>query len=156
MLVILSVALKTLSERKIKGGMQRRIGPNKVGYLGLLQPFADGFKLILKETIVPSNSSNIYLLGAPYLFFLLALMNWLTIPTHSHTVFTEFPSMGLLYNVTIAELSIYGVLFSGWSANSIYPLIGALRSTAQKISYSISLSIIYISFYFITGSLEPL
>lgn len=138
--VILSVALMTLAERKIMGAMQRRIGPNQVGYLGLLQPFADGLKLILKETILPWESNRFLFLFAPYLLFFLALLNWLIIPLDSNLVLSELNGAGILILITISEFSIYGVIFSGWSANSKYPFLGSLRSTAQMISYSISLT----------------
>ena len=150
--VILCVALKTLAERKVKGAKQRRVGPNKVGFLGLLQPFADGFKLILKETIIPTQSNLLFLQGAPFLFFFQALVNWQIIPLSSTVVLSELLHSGILITVAIAELSIYGVLFSGWSANSKFPLLGSQRSTAQKISYSIALSIIYLVIIYTTGS----
>lgn len=140
--VIINVALMTLSERKIMGSMQRRIGPNVVGILGFLQPFADGFKLIFKETIIPSSSNNLLFLFAPYLFFYLALLNWLVIPLGEGIFITELIGGGILIIIAISELSIYGVLFSGWSSNSKYSLLGSLRSTAQMISYSINFSII--------------
>lgn len=146
--------MKTLSERKIMGAKQRRLGPTKVGFLGLLQPFADGFKLILKETIIPSSSNIFFLLGAPFLFFFLSLVNWIILPLDSDIVLSELVSSGILITIAIAELSIYGVLFSGWSANSKFPLLGSLRSTAQMISYSISLSLIYLVFIYSIGSLN--
>lgn len=124
------------------GGLQRRVGPNKVGFLGLLQPFSDGLKLILKEQVIPTNANRIFFLGAPYLFFYLALIQFLILPLDSTTVLAELIGAGLLIIVAISELSIYGILYSGWSSNSKYPLIGALRSTAQMISYSICLSLI--------------
>ena len=123
--VIINVALLTLSERKIMGAMQRRVGPNKVGFLGFLQPFADGVKLILKEQVVTSGATNIYFLGAPYLFFYLALLQYFILPLDSTTVVAEIVGGGLLFIVALSELSIYGVIYSGWGANSKYPLLGA-------------------------------
>ena len=142
--VILSVALMTLAERKVMGAMQRRIGPNQVGYLGLLQPFSDGIKLILKETILPLESNKNLFLAAPYLIFFLALLNWLILPLDENLILSELYGGGILIFITISELSIYGILFSGWSANSKYPFLGGLRSTAQMISYSVSLSLIFL------------
>jgi len=154
--VILIVALLTLSERKIMGAMQRRVGPNKVGYLGLLQPFSDGLKLVLKEQIIPTNANRLFFIGAPYLFFYLALIQFLILPLDSTTVLADLMGTGLLILVAISELSIYGILYSGWSSNSKYPLIGSLRSTAQMISYSICLSLVLLSVIMTIGSLDLL
>ena len=136
--VVLSVALMTLADRKTMGAMQRRIGPNKVGYLGILQPFADGIKLIFKETVLPLNSSIWIFLGAPFIGFYLALLNWLVLPLDQGLALSELIGGGILVLIAISELNIYSVLFSGWSANSKYPFLGSLRSTAQMISYSVS------------------
>ncbi len=152
--VILSVALMTLAERKVMGAMQRRIGPNQVGYLGLLQPFADGIKLILKETVLPLESNKSIFLFATYLIFFLALLNWLIIPLDSDLMVSELYGGGILIFITISELGIYGIIFSGWSANSKYPFLGSLRSTAQMISYSVSLSLILLTLIFINGSVN--
>lgn len=121
-LVVLCVALLTLAERKVMGAMQRRVGPNKVG---LLQPFADGIKLILKETIIPLESSNWIFLGAPFLTFYLALLNWVVLPLQLGIAISEILGGGILIIIAISELSIYGVIFSGWAANSKYPFLGS-------------------------------
>ena len=152
--VIISVALMTLAERKIMGAMQRRIGPNQVGYLGLLQPFADGIKLILKETVLPLESNRNIFLFAPYLIFFLALFNWLILPLDSNLILSELNGGGILIFITISELSIYGIIFSGWSANSKYPFLGSLRSTAQMISYSVSLTLLLMSVVFLNGTVN--
>ena len=152
--VIISVALMTLAERKVMGSMQRRIGPNQVGYLGQQQPFGDGIKLIQKETVLPLESNSFLFLFSPYLIFLLALLNWLIIPLDSNILLSELEGGGILIIIAISELGIYGIIFSGWSANSKYPFQGALRSTAQMISYSVSLSLILLSILFINGSLN--
>lgn len=154
--VIINVALMTLSERKVMAAMQRRIGPNKVGYLGLLQPFSDGFKLILKETIVPNYANSFIFLFSPFLFFYLALLNWLTLPLDQGLALTELIGGGILIILTISELSIFGVLYSGWSSNSKYSLLGSLRSTAQMISYSISLSLIILTIVYTLGEINLL
>lgn len=152
--VITSVALITLAERKIMAALQRRIGPNQVGYLGLLQPFADGIKLILKKTIIPNEANSFIFLFAPYLFFFLALFNWLFLPFSSSLFLSQLEELTLLCIIAIGEFSIFGVLFSGWSANSKYPFVGSLRSTAQMISYSVSFTLILTILIFINGSAE--
>ena len=154
--VVLSVALMTLAERKIMGAMQRRIGPNKVGYLGQLQPFADGIKLIQKETVQPLESSHWLFLGAPFIAFYQALLNWLVQPLDYGIALSELLGGGILILVAISELSIYGVIYSGWAANSKYPFQGSLRSTAQQISYSVSLSLIILTVIFTLGTVNLL
>lgn len=154
--VILTVAQMTQAERKVMGAMQRRIGPNKVGYLGVLQAFADAFKLIFKETIIPLESSHWLFLGAPFLTLYLALQNWLVLPLDYGLAVSELLGGGLLIIVAISELSIYGIIYSGWSANSKYPFLGALRSTAQLISYSVSLSLIMLAVIFTQGTVNQL
>jgi NADH-quinone oxidoreductase subunit H len=154
--VIINVALLTLAERKVMGSLQRRIGPNKVGFLGLLQPFSDGFKLILKEQVIPAGANRFFFLFSPYLFFYLALIQFLVLPLNNTTALAELVGAGLLIIVAISELSIYGVLYSGWSSNSKYPLLGALRSTAQMISYSVSLSLILLTVIITVGSVDLL
>ena len=152
--VIINVALLTLSERKIMGAMQRRVGPNKVGLMGLLQPFADGIKQILKEQVITQGASRFFFLSAPFQFFYLALLQYLILPLSSTTVVAELMGGGLQIIIAISELSIYGVLYSGWSANSKYPLLGALRSTAQMISYSVSQSLILLTVIITVGSVN--
>jgi NADH:ubiquinone oxidoreductase subunit H len=134
--------------------LQRRIGPNQVGYLGLLQPFSDGIKLIIKKTIIPSEANSFIFLFSPYLFFFLALLNWLIIPFNSYLFLSELEELTLLVTIAIGEFSIFGVLFSGWSANSKYPFVGSLRSTAQMISYSVSFTMILTILILINGSAQ--
>lgn len=136
--IVLCVAYLTLLERKLMGSMQRRIGPNKVGYLGLLQPIADGVKLILKESIFGLESNKILFVLAPFITFYLALANWLFIPLDVNLSYSDIQGAGILLLIAITELGIFGVLYAGWAANSKYSLIGSLRSTAQMISYSIT------------------
>lgn len=156
LLVVLSVAIITLSERKIMGGLQRRKGPNEIGYLGLLQPFADGIKLILKETVLKEKVNNWFFLGAPFITFYLALLNWLVLPLANGLAISELTGAGILIIIAISELSIYGVLLGGWAANSKYPFLGSLRSTAQMISYSINLSLIILTVIFVLGTVNLL
>lgn len=154
--IILSVAYVTLLERKIMGSMQRRIGPNKVGYQGLIQPLMDGIKLILKENILPLYGNISLFLLAPFITFYLALANWLVLPLDKDLSVSELEGGGILIIIAITELSIFGVQYAGWSANSKYPLLGALRSTAQMISYSVNLSLIILTAIFLVSDISLL
>lgn len=115
----------TLAERKVMGAMQRRVGPNKTGFWGVVQPFADGIKLLLKETIIPLQSSNWIFLAAPFLTFYLALVNWIILPLEFGISISEVVGGGILIIIAISELTIYGVILSGWAANSKYPFVGS-------------------------------
>lgn len=154
--VVLSVAFITQAERKVMGAMQRRIGPNQVGFLGILQPFADGQKQIQKETILPLESSHWLFQGAPFLTFYLALLNWQVLPLDYGIALSEVVGGGILVILAISEQSIYGVLYAGWAANSKYPFQGSIRSTAQMISYSVSQSLIILSVIFTQGTVDLL
>jgi NADH-quinone oxidoreductase subunit H len=136
--LLIAVAYFTIAERKIMGAIQRRRGPNVVGYIGLLQPLADGLKLFVKETTLP-NSSNLRLfLLAPSFAFILSIMGWAVIPFAEGIVLCNL-NLGILYLFAISSLNVYSILFAGWSSNSKYPYLGALRSAAQMISYELSL-----------------
>ena len=149
--LLISVAYFTLAERKIMGIIQRRKGPNVIGFLGLLQPLADGLKLFVKETVLPSNS-NIYLfICAPIITFMLSLMNWAVIPLSDTIVISDI-NLGILYIFSISSLSVYGIIIAGWSSNSKYPFLGALRSTAQMISYEVSIGFIILNICICSGS----
>jgi NADH-quinone oxidoreductase subunit H len=150
-LLLISVAYFTLAERKIMGSIQRRKGPNVIGYLGLLQPLADGLKLFAKETILPSNANLIVFLIAPMLSFILSLMGWAVIPLAEGAVLSDL-NVGILYLFAISSLSVYGIITSGWSSNSKYPFLGALRSAAQMISYEVSIGFIIVSVVMCAGS----
>lgn len=156
-MVLLSVAFITLAERKIMGSMQRRIGPNNVSIYGIMQPLADGGKLFIKETIIPTHSNkNIFIL-TPIITLTFSLLGWLIIPYNKSTVIlNELTDSSILYILAMSSLGIYGIIFSGWSANSKYSFIGSLRSTAQMISYEVILGILIISFVYFSIGYSPL
>ena len=131
--LLISVAYFTLAERKIMGAMQRRKGPNVVGTFGLLQPLADGFKLLIKETVIPSNANTVVFILAPIITFLLSLLGWAVIPFGENMVLADL-NVGIMYLFAISSLGVYGVITSGWSSNSKYAFLGALRSAAQMVS----------------------
>lgn len=135
-LLLLSVAYFTIAERKVMGAFQRRKGPNSIGFIGTLQPFADGLKLFLKETILPTGSNEVVFLLAPGLSFILSLVGWLIIPLSKGLLISDF-NLGLLYLLAISALNVYGIVLAGWSSNSKYSYIGSLRSVSQMISYEI-------------------
>jgi len=149
--LLISVAYFTLAERKIMGSIHRRRGPNVIGFLGLLQPLADGLKLFAKETILPSNANLIVFLIAPMLTFILSLIGWSVIPFAEGVVIADI-NVGILYLFAISSLSVYGIITSGWSSNSKYPFLGALRSAAQMVSYEVSIGFIIITVITCVGS----
>lgn len=151
--LLLSVAFFTVAERKIMGAIQRRRGPNVIGFVGLLQAIADGLKLLVKETILPSNSNLGIFLLAPVLSFILSVIGWGVIP-FSHTVVLADINLGILYIFAISSLNVYGLILAGWASNSKYAFLGALRSTAQMISYEISIGFIVLSIAVSVGSLN--
>ena len=149
--LLISVAYFTLAERKIMGSIQRRKGPNVIGWFGLLTPLADGLKLFSKETILPSNSDLIVFVIAPMTTFLLSLIGWAVIPFGEGIVGSDI-QIGVLYLFGISSLGVYGIITSGWSSNSKYAFLGALRSAAQMVSYEVSIGFIIICVVLCVGS----
>jgi len=153
--ILIAVAYFTLAERKILSTIQRRKGPNVVGTFGLLQPLSDGLKLFVKETILPSNSDVILFILAPIMTFFLSILGWAVIPMGKYMFFSEI-NIGSVYLLAISSLGVYGVIIAGWSSNSKYAFLGALRSTAQMISYEISIGFTILSIIVCAGSLNLL
>ena len=151
--LLIFIAYLTYFERKVIGAMQLRKGPNVVGPFGLLQPIADGIKLLTKETIFPDNSSKFLFIFSPVLTFALALLAWAVIPLDYKVVLSDI-NVGLMYIFAISSLGIYGIIVAGWSSNSRYAFLGSLRSAAQMISYEVSIGLIIISVLLSSGSLN--
>ena len=151
--LLLAIAYLTYVERKVIAAMQRRIGPNVVGWFGLLQPFADGLKLLHKETIIPTQSNKYIFLMAPLITFGLSLSAWAVIPFGPGLVMGDI-NVGILYLFAISSLGVYGIIMAGWASNSRYAFLGALRSAAQMISYEISLGLVIIAILLSAGSVN--
>jgi NADH-quinone oxidoreductase subunit H len=151
--LILGIAYLTLAERKVIAAMQLRRGPNRVGLFGLLQPIADGIKLLHKETIIPQASNPFLFILAPVLTFSLSLAAWAVIPLDLGLVLADI-NVGILYLFAISSLGVYGLIIAGWSSNSTYAFLGALRSAAQMISYEVSMGLVIISVLLCSGSLN--
>lgn len=151
--VLIGVAYFTLVERKILSSIQRRKGPDVVGFLGIMQPLADGLKLFTKETIIPSNADTVLFLVAPVITFVLSLMLWGVVPLSSYMMLSNL-SLGILYIFAISSLEVYGIILAGWSSNSRYAFLGSIRTVAQMISYEISIGFIIISIIINTNSLN--
>jgi NADH-ubiquinone oxidoreductase chain 1 len=149
--ILLSVAFMTMIERKQLAAHQRRVGPNTTGYYGLLQPFSDALKLIVKETVIPSQSNKILFYLAPVFSLIFSLLGWGIIPFGQGLSISDF-TLGILYTVALSSLGVYGILFAGWSANSTYAFLGSLRSTAAMISYELILSSAILIIILLTGS----
>jgi len=151
--LLVAVAYLTLLERKVMASMQQRRGPNVVGLFGLLQPLADGLKLLIKETILPSSANTIIFILAPIITFILALVTWSVIPFGSGMVLIDL-NVGILFVFAISSLGVYGIIAAGWSSNSKYSFLGALRSAAQMVSYEVSIGLIIMCVLLCAGSLN--
>lgn len=151
--LLLAVAYLTYAERKIIAAMQLRQGPMVVGPYGLLQPLADGLKLFVKETVIPTGANKVVFLLAPMITFILALIGWAVIPFGEGLVLADI-NVGVLYLFAVSSLGVYGIIMAGWASNSRYAFLGALRSSAQMVSYEIAIGLIIISVLINAGSLN--
>lgn len=152
--LLVGVAFLTGLERKVMGSIHQRKGPNVVGFWGTLQPFADGLKLFLKETILPSSANTLIFIFAPIVTFLISLVVWAVIPFASGNLVLADINVGVLYVFGVSSLGVYGIITSGWSSNSKWSFLGSLRSAAQMISYEVSIGIIILCIIVCAGSLN--
>lgn len=148
---LLCVAYFTLLERKLMGSIQRRRGPNVVGYMGILQPLADGLKLFVKESIAPSNANTVLFAFAPICCFAFSILNWGVMPLKEGGVLADI-DLGLLYVFAISALGVCAIIIAGWASNSKYAFLGGLRSAAQMVSYEVSMGFILVSLLCCVGS----
>ncbi len=151
--LILTVALFTLWERKVIGFMQVRMGPNQVGPLGIAQPFADVFKLLLKEIVIPANSNRFLFFIAPLLALGPAFAAWAVVPFDQGLVLSNI-NAGLLYLLAMTSMGVYGIILAGWASNSKYAFLGAMRSAAQVVSYEIAMGLCLVGVLICAGSLN--
>jgi NADH-quinone oxidoreductase subunit H len=151
--ILLAVAFLTLVERKVLASIQRRVGPDSVGFLGLLQPIADAAKLIVKETVLPRTANTLLFILSPISTFFLSLSGWAVVPMNNSHVLADI-DLGILYIFAVSSLSVYGIIIAGWSSDSRYAFLGSLRSAAQMISYEVSIGLILINVVLCVGSLN--
>ena len=151
--ILISLAFLLLADRKIWAGVQLRKGPNVVGPFGLLQSFADFFKFVLKEIVVPAGSDKAVFLLAPLITFILAFIAWAVIPFAPGWVISDL-NVGILYIFAISSLGVYGIIMGGWASNSKYPFLGSLRSAAQMVSYEVSIGLIIVNVILLAGSMN--
>ena len=151
--LLLAIAYFTLFERQVLAALQRRQGPNIVGFYGLLQPIADGLKLLLKESILPKSANTLIFVFSPIFTFGLAMAGWVVIPVGEGQVLCDF-RLGLLYVFALSSLGVHSVIMAGWSSNSKYAFLGGLRSAAQMISYEVSFGVVLVSVLIIAGTLN--
>ena len=151
--LLISVAYFTLAERKILGAIQRRRGPNVVGVYGLLQPLSDGFKLLVKETVIPSTANKFIFIISPIITFVISLMGWAIIPYDKYSLLSEL-NVGVLYLFAVSSLGVYGIIMSGWSSNSKYAFLGSMRAAAQMVAYEIAMGFALVGVLMAGGSLK--
>lgn len=151
--LLLSVAFMTLAERKVMASMQRRVGPSVWGFCGVLQPFFDGLKLIVKEPLLPTNADQPLFIWAPLLTFIISQILWAVIPVSEGVVLSDL-NLGAIYLLAIGSMGVYGIMIAGWSSNSKYAFLGCLRSVAQMISYELPMGIIVMTVCMLVGSLN--
>src|SRR5690606_24684351 len=151
--IILCVAYLTYWERKLIGAMHIRLGPNRVGFRGLLQPFADVFKLLTKEIIVPSKANRVLYVLAPVVTLMPALAAWAVIPFGPEMVLANV-NAGLLYIMAITSIGVYGIIVAGWASNSKYAFLGALRAAAQMVSYELAIGFVFVTVLLVSGTLN--
>jgi NADH-quinone oxidoreductase subunit H len=151
--LLIGVAYLTYAERKVLAAMQLRKGPNVVGWFGLMQPFADALKMMMKETIIPSGSNRFLFLIAPMLTFSLAMLAWAVIPVNDGWAIANI-NVGILYLFAISSLGVYGIIIAGWASNSKYAFLGAMRSAAQMVSYEVSMGFVLVCVILCAGSLN--
>ncbi|MFC3124701.1 NADH-quinone oxidoreductase subunit NuoH [Pseudoroseomonas globiformis] len=151
--LLIAVAYMTYAERKIMAAMQMRVGPNVVGPFGLLQPFADAAKMLLKETIIPSGANRALFIFGPVLTFILAMIAWAVIPVNEGWAIADI-NVGILYLFAVSSLGVYGIIIAGWASNSKYAFLGALRSAAQMVSYEVSMGLVIVTVLLCVGSLN--
>ncbi len=151
--ILVAVAYLTYAERKVLAAMQLRQGPMTVGPFGLLQPFADGLKALMKETIVPTGANKFIFFLAPFLTFTLAIAAWAVVPFGAGLVLSNI-NVGILYIFAISSLGVYGIILAGWAPNSRYAFLGGLRSAAQMVSYEVSIGLVIVTVLLCTGSLN--
>ena len=151
--VLISVAYLTLAERKVMAAMQMRVGPNVVGPFGLLQPFADALKMLMKETVVPTGANRLLFIVAPLLTMTLAMIAWAVIPVNAGWAIADI-NVGILYLFAVSSMGVYGIVIAGWASNSKYAFLGALRSAAQMVSYEVSMGFVIVTVLLCVGSLN--
>ena len=151
--VLLSTAVLIYGERKVWGAVHLRRGPNVVGPWGVLQPFADFAKFILKEPVIPAGANKVVFILAPLVGVVLAMMAWAVIPVNEGWVVADI-NVGILYIFAISSLGVYGIIMGGWASNSKYPFLGSLRSAAQMVSYEVSIGFVIVTVLLVAGSLN--